>query len=300
MTQIVALRNEVMDLSERLRRAEADKLEIEGQLHTLKDTITSKKAEGEREQRKREKMEKEIVELRTQLDNRTVEIRNKQAAITAGEENVARLEALLKEQRLTTDRANKEFNLLNEKVQKLHRDLEEQIHTNTQLLAENSQKQMELKMKEDETQQVKLEAHRTQKLREATLAKLKASEAAKSDVERQRDDLKQQVAALEHEIEQAARQSEMERKKQDDLVRERDILTKLKAQAENATVKQARRGTVENRREKSLCLLRSLRTAAAMHTRLALPATIPRTPLRRSIFADSSNPLCVHNNRLTW
>ena len=58
VTQIVSLRNEVMDLSERLRRAEADKLEIEGQLHTLKDTITSKKAEGEREQRKREKMEK--------------------------------------------------------------------------------------------------------------------------------------------------------------------------------------------------------------------------------------------------
>jgi hypothetical protein len=35
---------------------------------------------------------------------------------------------------------------LNEKVQKLHRDLEEQIHTNTQLLAENSQKQVELKV----------------------------------------------------------------------------------------------------------------------------------------------------------
>ena len=35
---------------------------------------------------------------------------------------------------------------MNEKVQKLHRDLEEQIHTNTQLLAENSQKQVELKV----------------------------------------------------------------------------------------------------------------------------------------------------------
>ena len=39
------------------------------------------------------------------------------------------------------------------KVQKLHHDLEEQIHTNTQLLAENSQKQVELKVKEDEIAQ---------------------------------------------------------------------------------------------------------------------------------------------------
>ena len=38
--------------------------------------------------------------------------------------------------------AVQEYNQLNEKVQKLHHDLEEQIHTNTQLLAENSQKQV--------------------------------------------------------------------------------------------------------------------------------------------------------------
>ena len=239
MTQIVSLRNEVMDLSERLRRAEADKLEIEGQLHTLKDTITSKKAEGEREQRKKEKMEKEMADLRLQLDQRTSEVKSKQVSIAQGEETVAKLEASLKEQRSATDRANKEYNLLNEKVQKLHRDLEEQIHTNTQLLAENSQKQMELKMKEDETTQIKLEAFRVSKLRELTLGKLKLIEAQKAEVDRQRDELKQSVSNLENELDMGVRASEAERKKQEELKRERDILTKLKAQAENATVKQA-------------------------------------------------------------
>lgn len=42
----------------------------------------------------------------------------------------------------TRAQVQKEYNQLNEKVQKLHHDLEEQIHTNTQLLAENSQKQV--------------------------------------------------------------------------------------------------------------------------------------------------------------
>ena len=60
---------------------------------------------------------------------------------------------------MATDRVQKEFNLLNEKVQKLHHDLEDQIHTNTQLLAENSQKAVELKQKEEEILQVKVQLH---------------------------------------------------------------------------------------------------------------------------------------------
>ena len=57
---------------------------------------------------------------------------------------------------MATDRVQKEYNLLNEKVQKLHHDLEEQIHTNTQLLAENSQKVVELKQKDAEIEQIKV------------------------------------------------------------------------------------------------------------------------------------------------
>lgn len=57
---------------------------------------------------------------------------------------------------MATDRVQKEFNLLNEKVQKLHHDLEDQIHTNTQLLAENGSKALELKQKEAEINDVKV------------------------------------------------------------------------------------------------------------------------------------------------
>ena len=49
-------------------------------------------------------------------------------------------------------------------VIKLHSDLEEQIHANTQLLAENSQKQVELKIKDDEIQSVKAEVVRINKV----------------------------------------------------------------------------------------------------------------------------------------
>jgi hypothetical protein len=49
---------------------------------------------------------------------------------------------MLRDAKYNTEKVQKEYNQLNEKVQKLHHDLEEQIHTNTQLLADNSQKQV--------------------------------------------------------------------------------------------------------------------------------------------------------------
>ena len=61
------------------------------------------------------------------------------------EESVARLEGMMRDAKFASEKVQKEFNQLNEKVQKLHHDLEEQIHTNTQLLAENSQKQVSLR-----------------------------------------------------------------------------------------------------------------------------------------------------------
>lgn len=95
-------------------------------------------------------------QLKSALEARQADIKTKSAAAQQSEEQVKRLEQMLRESQVATDRVQKEFNLLNEKVQKLHHDLEDQIHTNTQLLAENSQKAVELKQKEEEILQVKV------------------------------------------------------------------------------------------------------------------------------------------------
>lgn len=62
--------------------------------------------------------------------------------VAMNEESVARLEGMMRDAKFSSEKVQKEYNQMNEKVQKLHHDLEEQIHTNTQLLAENSQKQV--------------------------------------------------------------------------------------------------------------------------------------------------------------
>ena len=152
--QIMSLRGELMETQEKLRHSENDKLQLDTDIQGLKDGVAERKLEAERELRKKERMDKEMKELRLSLEARQSEIKQKQVQIQATEETSQKMEQLVRESKLATEKVQKEYNQLNEKVQKLHHDLEEQIHTNTQLLAENSQKQVELKVKEDEIAQV--------------------------------------------------------------------------------------------------------------------------------------------------
>ena len=59
-------------------------------------------------------------------------------------------QGLLRESQQANERLQKEYSGLAEKVGRLHHSLEEHIHANTQLLADNSQRQVEIKGKEDE------------------------------------------------------------------------------------------------------------------------------------------------------
>ena len=236
--QIVSLRNEVAEMSERLRTAESSKQGLEDELGKLRDQVESKKLEGEREARKKERLDKELAELKTKLENKQHDIKAKTHTIKEAEEAAAKLEGMLKEQRGATERAKKEYGALNEKLQKLTTELEEQMRSNAQLVTENGTKRAELEARETELSGIKQDALRAGKIRDATVAKLQGVEKEKRETERDRDDLKRTIAELERQIEAERKQAETEVKKQHELKRERDILTKLKSQAESATVEQ--------------------------------------------------------------
>jgi hypothetical protein len=84
----------------------------------------------------------------------------------------------------------KECTQLHDRLAKLQTDLEEQIHQNTELLADNGQKQLLIKSKDEEVAAVKAETLRVTKLRDQTMKKLKAMEDSRAETEGQRDVLK--------------------------------------------------------------------------------------------------------------
>lgn len=96
---------------------------------------------------------------------------------------------------LTTAKSNKEklskeYNQLNEKVTKLQNDLEEQIHQNAGLLADNGHKQISIKSKDEEISAAKAETARVSKIQGQTAKKLKSLEESRESAEHQRDTLK--------------------------------------------------------------------------------------------------------------
>ena len=57
---------------------------------------------------------------------------------------------MLREGQQAAERLAREHGALGDKAARLHHSLEDHIHANTQLLADNSQRQVEIKGKEDE------------------------------------------------------------------------------------------------------------------------------------------------------
>uniref|UniRef100_A0A383VEV0 Cilia- and flagella-associated protein 58 central coiled coil domain-containing protein n=1 Tax=Tetradesmus obliquus TaxID=3088 RepID=A0A383VEV0_TETOB len=236
--QILTLRSDLMDAAEKLRRAESDKQQAEADIASQKQQIAEKKSEAEREGRRRERLEREVRDLKAQVEAKNMEVRTKQLDIAGAEEQVARLEGLVKEAKGATDKVQKEFNALSEKVSKLHHDLEEAVHTNTQLLADSSSKQVELRGKEEELAALRVEMAKVVKVKDATMKKMKSLEDAKEAVESERDGLKATVASLKRDVDAARQAASSEQKKLDELAHERDILNKLRTQADSATQKQ--------------------------------------------------------------
>src|SRR6185437_6397710 len=99
----------------------------------MKENLGLKQEEVDKEHRRKDVLEKELRDLKTVLEQRQIEIKQKQALISQGNERIQRLELQLKEQKSLTEKALKDYENLNQRTTKLQQDLEEQINNNTQL-----------------------------------------------------------------------------------------------------------------------------------------------------------------------
>ncbi|KAJ1479606.1 hypothetical protein T484DRAFT_2022988, partial [Baffinella frigidus] len=250
--QLVNARNEIVDLQERCRSLDSEKQGHEADIFTLKEQVAKSKGDVEREVRKKERLEKEIKDIKSALDKKTEETKTKQETIVKGQEELARLEIKLKEAEQQVQRAHKENDALTQKTQKLQQDLEEQIATNTQLQAENAQRQIELKLKDDEIHSMRSLAGKETRMKEQMIKKVKDIDSKRIEVEHERDRLRGDIAKLEREIESQKRQVEMDKKNIEDMAREKDLLQNNLRKTQTATQKQADLVKVQENTKKNL------------------------------------------------
>uniref|UniRef100_A0A7S4K395 Cilia- and flagella-associated protein 58 central coiled coil domain-containing protein n=1 Tax=Guillardia theta TaxID=55529 RepID=A0A7S4K395_GUITH len=250
--QLVTARNEIVDLQEKCRTLDTEKQAYEADIMTLKEQINKSKSDVEREVRKKERLEKEIKEIKSSLEKKGEEVKAKQEAIAKGQEELQRLDTKIKEFEQTVQKAHKENDLLTQKTQKLQQDLEEQISTNTQLLAENAHRQIEIKSKEDEINRLRSAATKESRLKDGLLKKIKEVEQKKHDVEVQKEELKGQISKLVKESEIQQKQIEVDKKNIEDMAREKDLLQSNLKKTQTATQKQADLVKVQENTKKNL------------------------------------------------
>ena len=114
------------------------------------ETIQSRDAEILREQRRRERMDKELRDLRTKLDKKASEQEVVGQEVVIAKTQVEQLEKQLTEARATMEKYLRDYDTLYQRTQKLTEDLEEQMEKTSNVHGDLTTVQKELKMQRDE------------------------------------------------------------------------------------------------------------------------------------------------------
>uniref|UniRef100_A0A803JN27 Cilia and flagella-associated protein 58 n=1 Tax=Xenopus tropicalis TaxID=8364 RepID=A0A803JN27_XENTR len=238
LAEVVKLRENLVKATELQQEAEKSKEEAEQGIIQFQQEIQMRQNEASRESRKKEKLEKDLRGLQSEAEAKQLEIKSMQQNLTRNKEELQRLEQQLKENKILNERVSKELEQVQMRNNKLQQENEQQSVLNDQLTQENQQKQLELKAKEDEVNQMRQEISKISKARETIQRKYRQMEEQKIEVEQQRETLKNQITGFERELESAKKQAEIDKKAVEELVRERDMLNKNLLRAANATDKQ--------------------------------------------------------------
>merc|ERR1711881_770196 len=180
--------------------------------------------ELQREQRKRDKLDREVTNLKRRADEKSKEVESNKTRLREQEDVNSSLNEQYKQIQVQLERTKKESEILNQRLTKIQQDYQNQVIQSDHLAAENQKKLAELKSREDEIAGMKSEAIKLTKMREQVSRRLQVIEDQKIDVEKERDSLKLRITGLEMDLDQKRKSQEADKKKQDDLVRERETV----------------------------------------------------------------------------
>ncbi|NWU92614.1 CFA58 protein, partial [Upupa epops] len=238
LSEVVKLRQSLTQVTEQQQDAERAKIEADKSITQLQQEIQLLQNEASQEARKKEKMEKELENLQAEMNSKQAEINNLQQHIQESKEEQLKMEQHLQEQKIWNERAGEELEQVQMRNNKLMQESEQHTAMFEEVMQDIQRKTAELKARDEEVTQMHLEISKLNKLKDVLQHKLRVEEEREVDAEHERNTLKNQISALEEELEAAKKQAEIDKKAIDELVREKDILSKNLVKASSATQQQ--------------------------------------------------------------
>jgi chromosome segregation ATPase len=224
LEKIVNLRSNLTSFSEKIESLEQERKVIEKEIISLKEKNATKKHEIDLEMKNKEKLERDLKELRIIVTIKSQEATSKQGLVSRATEDIQQIETQIKQQKNLIEKLLKDQELLNQRMVKLQQDYDDQLAITQEILSNNADELQELKVKERELLSHKSEVKRVSRIRDAFLKKSRTLEVQKLEAENIRKVHRSKNETLKTEIDQKRKILEVLKKNADDLRREKDIL----------------------------------------------------------------------------
>ncbi|KAJ3059052.1 hypothetical protein HDU98_004936, partial [Podochytrium sp. JEL0797] len=222
--KIVMLRNGIAEVTDKVRITDQLKSDCEHQIYILKERNADKKSEIDGEMRNKERLERDLRELRIVVAVKSQEVRVKQDAVNRASDDISILESQIRTQKQLLEKLVKAREGLQGRMVKLKEDCREQIEVSAQLIQENADLGREWKEKDIVLHKNKVEVKKVARVKEALTKKNKLLEEQKVEAELERRTLRAENESKSREIDRCKRAIDVAKKSCDDLVRENDIL----------------------------------------------------------------------------
>jgi len=224
--QVQQMQQQNMDLTARVGKLEQERQEGTGELQQLRDTLEKLLEESDRQQKRKEKLDKDLKDLRLGLESKQAEINLKKEEYAKGQEHQTQLERHLREEKQEVERLHMRHEQLDGNRESLKKQHAEELASKQRAKEEGQDLQAQLKFRQDEINHLMKGTDKLKKNLEALQRKKDTGDAERKRMEESRNALRAEVANLTKELENSKRSAESHEKQILDLQHERDILGK--------------------------------------------------------------------------
>jgi chromosome segregation ATPase len=237
LERIIRLRNDLVNISEKIDKTESEKLAIDKEILSLKEKNTIKKIEIDNELRNKDRLEQDLREQRVIVTIKSQEVAGKQDCVNRANEEISVIEGQIRQQKLMIEKIYRYKDSIEEKSAKIQEAFDADLAETSRLNQENAVSKSVLKVKEDELLNHKTEVKKVIKMKDMLIKKNRQMEDQKLHADSARKAAREEYDALLLELENKKKNIESHKKVIEDLTREKDIMKSNLNKASNECVK---------------------------------------------------------------
>ncbi|XP_018651191.1 hypothetical protein Smp_156370 [Schistosoma mansoni] len=229
------LREQIEETRNRIAVYQNELLEAQNKITELTVDLQNKNLEAQRELRKKERMEKDLKQVRSEVEAKMEEISSTSASVEKLKQELRTKDEENRTTKVSLEQANRHLQITEGKLKDCQAKLEQQIEVNESVTAQVQSKTTELKQREDEIQRAKTDYNRLLKQNELIHKKFNQIEEEKLNLQHTCEHLRNEINSYENEIELIRKTNELNKKACEEFnpLKQRKIIYKLERERDH-------------------------------------------------------------------